>query len=83
MFKYVNFVSGSPNDLKEAYKKQLNLAFAFRVAKILQCAWSGHQCLWDGPGWCIGAELVHNLHFSVAETLAADGSGVSVKSQPG
>lgn len=83
MFKYVNFVSGSPNDLKEAYKKQLKFAFAFHVAKVLQCAQGGHQCPWDGPGWCIGAELVHNLHFSVAETLAADGSGVSVKSQAG
>lgn len=22
------------------------------------------MCPWDGPGWCIGAELVHNLLFS-------------------
>lgn len=38
MFKYVNFISGFPNDLKEAYKKQPNIAFAFHVAKVLQCA---------------------------------------------
>lgn len=82
MFKYVNLVSGSPSDLKEAYKKQLKITFVFHVAKVLQCAQSGHQCPWDGPGWCRGAELVHNLHFSEAETLAADGSGVSVYSQP-
>lgn len=83
MFKYVNSVSGSPNDLKEAYKKQLKITFAFHVAKVLQCAQSGHWCPWDGCGWGRGAELVHNFHFSEAETLAADGSGVSVKSQPG
>lgn len=80
MFKYVNFVSGSPNDLKEGYKKQLNITFAFHGAK---CSQGGHQGLWDSPGWCIGAELVHNLHFSEVGTMAADGSGVSVQSQPG
>lgn len=83
MFKYVNSVSGSPNDLKEAYKKQPNITFAFHVAKVPQCARGGHQCPWDSPGWCTGAELVHNRHSSEAETTAADGSGVSVKSQPG
>lgn len=83
MFKYVNCVSGSPDDLEEAYKKQPNITLAFHAAKALECAQGGHQCPRDGPGWCIGAELVRNLHFSEAEIMAADGSEMPIKSQPG
>lgn len=35
MFKYVNCVSGSLNDLKEAYKKKLNVTLACHAARVL------------------------------------------------
>lgn len=35
MFKYVSCVSGSLNDLKEAYKKKSNVTLVFHAARVL------------------------------------------------
>lgn len=82
MFKYVNCVSGSPNDWRKPIKKKLNITLACHEARVLlsvlMCSeWSPVPV---GRPW-----LLHSAPLSIshegcteAETMPADGSWASV-----
>lgn len=66
MFKYVNCVSGSLNDLKEAYKKKLNVTLACRAGRIML---SVSECAELSPVPVGHPWLVQSAPFSISQKV--------------